>query len=421
LRLNPISGGNKILASHAETNTAYQPVTIPFKQSEQVELSVVMPCLNEGETLEVCIRKAQQALNDAKISGEVIVADNGSTDGSVEIAKRLGARVVHVKAKGYGNALKGGIAAALGKYIVMGDADDSYDFGHIPRFAEQLRQGADLVMGNRFRGGILKNAMPPLHQYFGNPALSWLGRLFFHSSLGDFYCGLRGFRKDALERMGLRTTGMEFATEMVVKATLLKLHITEVPTTLSHDGRSRPPHLRTWRDGWRTLRFFLLYSPRWLFLYPGLGLMLLGILLGAWLLPASRTVGGVTFDVHTLLYAAVFVLLGFQAIAFAVFTKVFAISEGLLPPDPTLDKAFRYITLEVGLVVGALLILVGLGVSIYAVGFWRSQHFGALDYAQTMRLVIPASLFLTLGVQTVFASFFLSVLGLRRASAFPPE
>ena len=392
-----------------------QHIVVPLRQEEPIELSVVMPCLNEEETLATCIGKAQRAIADANIAGEIIVADNGSTDRSIEIAAQLGARVVRVKAKGYGNALMGGIAASRGQFIVMGDADDSYDFGHIPRFVEQLRRGSDLVMGNRFRGGIQKGAMPPLHQYFGNPALTRLGRLFFRNrNVGDFYCGLRGFRKQAYERMGLRTTGMEFATEMVVKATLLKMRVSEVPTTLSPDGRSRPPHLRTWRDGWRTLRFFLLYSPRWLFLYPGLGLMLLGTLLGVWLLPASRTVAGVTFDVHTLLYAAVFVLLGFQAIAFAVFTKLFAISEGLLPPDPTLDKAFRYITLEVGLVLGALLILLGLGVSIYAVGFWRSQHFGALDYAQTMRLVIPASLFLTLGVQTVFASFFLSVLGLRR-------
>jgi glycosyltransferase involved in cell wall biosynthesis len=382
---------------------------------ETIEVSVVMPCLNEAETLEACIRKAQRALLEANIAGEIIVADNGSSDGSIEIAQRLGAQVVKVQDKGYGNALMSGIAAARGKFIVMGDADDSYDFAHIPRFVEQLRRGSDLVMGNRFRGGIEKGAMPPLHQYFGNPALTRLGRLFFRNrNVGDFYCGLRGFRKQAYERMGLRTTGMEFATEMVVKATLLKMRVAEVPTTLSPDGRSRPPHLRTWRDGWRTLRFFLLYSPRWLFLYPGLGLMLLGPLLGAWLLPAPRTVAAVTFDVHTLLYAAVFVLLGFQAIAFAVFTKLFAISEGLHPPDPTHDKAFRYITLEVGLLAGALLILAGLGVSVYAVGFWQSRHFGPLDYAQTLRLVIPASLFLTLGGQTVFASFFLSVLGLRR-------
>ena len=312
-------------------------------ESEAIELSVVMPCLNEAETLEACILKAQRAMQDANIVGEVVIADNGSTDGSIEIAERLGARVVRVPAKGYGSALMGGIAAAAGQYIVMGDADDSYDFGHAPRFVQQLRQGSDLVMGNRFRGGIQKGAMPPLHQYFGNPALTRLGRWFFRNrTVGDFYCGLRGFRKDAYERMRLRTTGMEFATEMVVKATLLKMRVAEVPTTLSPDGRSRPPHLRTWRDGWRTLRFFLLYSPRWLFLYPGIFLMLLGVILGAWLLPAARVVAGVAFDVHTLLYAAVFVLLGFQSISFAVFTKMFAISEGLHPPDAALDKAFDY-------------------------------------------------------------------------------
>jgi glycosyltransferase involved in cell wall biosynthesis len=384
------------------------------KDPGAVEISVVMPCLNEAETLGACIEKAQRALREWGIAGEVIVADNGSSDGSVEIAERLGARVVKVEAKGYGNALGGGIAVAAGKFVLMGDADDSYDFGHIPRFVEELRGGAELVMGNRFRGGILQDAMPPLHRYFGNPALSWLGRLFFRSQIGDFYCGIRAFRKEAYEKMGLRTTGMEFATEMVVKATLFQMKIAEVPTTLSPDGRSRPPHLRTWRDGWRTLRFFLLYSPRWLFLYPGLALMLLGGLLGSWLLPGTRVVGSVSFDVHTMLYAAVFVLLGFQAVAFAVFTKLFAITEGLLPPDPTLDRLFRYITLEVGLLVGALLIAGGLGTSIYAVGFWGARHFGNLDYSHTMRLLIPASLLLTLGAQTVFASFFLSVLGLRR-------
>ena len=256
--------------------------------------------------------------------------------------------------------------------------------------------------------------MPPLHRYLGNPALTWLGRLFFRSPVGDFYCGLRGFRKDAYQRMALRTTGMEFATEMVVKSTLLELRIAEVPTTLSPDGRSGPPHLRTWRDGWRTLRFFLLYSPRWLFLYPGMGLMLVGSLLGLWLLPAQRTVGSVTFDVHTMVYASAFVLLGFQAIAFAVFTKFFAISEGLLPLDRTLDKLFQYITLEVGLAVGALLMIAGLATALCAVAAWGSQHFGPLDCSRPVRMVIPSALFLTLGAQTILASFFMSVLGLRR-------
>ena len=394
--------------------SAFTAVPALQREPEAIELSVVMPCLNEAETLAVCIARAQRALREAGIAGEVIVADNGSTDGSQEIAERLGARVVPVAERGYGNALMGGIAAAAGRYIIMGDADASYDFGHAPRFLEKLREGADLVMGNRFRGGIQRKAMPPLHRYFGNPALTRIGRLFFHSPVGDFYCGIRGFRKDAYEKMGLRTTGMEFATEMVVKATLLKLKIAEVPTTLSPDGRSRPPHLRTWRDGWRTLRFFLLYSPRWLFLYPGLWLMLAGMALGLWLLPTSRTVGTVTFDVHTLLYAAIAILLGFQAISFAVFTKLFAISEGLHPPDPVLDRLFRYITLEVGLLVGVMLTVAGLATSVYAVGLWGSVHFGSLDYSHTMRMVIPAALFLTLGVQTIFASFFLSVLGLRR-------
>jgi glycosyltransferase involved in cell wall biosynthesis len=403
------------MAFAIRSNQENPPLALPIRESEAVEVSVVMPCLNEAETLETCIVKALRAFNFAGINGEVVIADNGSTDGSVEIAQRNGARVVQVKARGYGNALMAGIAAAAGKYIVMGDADDSYDFGHVPRFVEKLRSGADLVMGNRFRGGIQKGAMPPLHQYFGNPALTRLGRLFFRNdSVGDFYCGLRGFRKDSYERLGLRTTGMEFATEMVVKATLLKMRVTEVPTTLSPDGRSRPPHLRTWRDGWRTLRFFLLYSPRWLFLYPGVALMLAGGILGLWLLPGPETVGSIGFDVHTMLYAATAILLGFQAVAFAVFTKIFAISEGLLPPDRGLDNVFRYITLEVGLLVGTIFVAAGLAMSVYAVSGWGEQHFGTLNYSHTMRIVIPAALLLTLGVQTIFVSFFLSVLGMRR-------
>lgn len=391
-----------------------QALVVPLQQIGELELSVVMPCLNEAETIGTCIQKAQRAIAEGFIDGEVVIADNGSTDGSVEIAQAMGARVVQVKAKGYGNAIMGGIAAAAGRYIIIGDADDSYDFRHIPRFVERLRQGVDLVMGNRFRGGIQKNAMPLLHRYLGNPVLSAIGRLFFGNNVGDFHCGLRAFSTSAYKRMELRTTGMEFASEMVVKATLMKLSIAEVPTSLSPDGRTRAPHLRTWRDGWRHLRFLLLYSPRWLFLHPGLAMMLIGTLLGLWLLPAPRIVGNVTFDVHTMVYAAAFVLLGFQAIAFAVFTKLFAISEGLLPPDPLFDKLFGYITLEVGLLAGVLMIVCGLGMSIYAVGFWETRHFGALDYPHTMRIVIPAALFLILGVQTVFSSFFLSVLGLRR-------
>jgi glycosyltransferase involved in cell wall biosynthesis len=388
--------------------------TLTERAAEEIELSVVLPCLNEAETLEASIRQAQLTMKEAGIAGEVVVADNGSSDGSIEIAQRNGARVIHVTARGYGNALMGGIAAARGRYVLMGDPDGSYDFTHIPRFLTELRKGAELVMGNRFRGGIQPGAMPALHQHLGNPVLSGLGRLFFHSPFGDFHCGLRAFSKAAYDRLGLQTAGMEFASEMVVKATLMKLLMVEVPTTLSPDGRSRPPHLRTWRDGWRHLRFLLLYSPRWLFLYPGLLLMLAGSALEIWLLPSARNVGPITFDVHTMLYGAAFVLLGFQAVAFATFTKIFAIAEGLFPPDPAVEKIFRYVGLETGLLFGFALIAGGLGGSLYAVHFWRSQHFGGLDYSRMMRLVIPSVLLLVLGLQTVFSSFFLSVLGMRR-------
>ena len=383
-------------------------------QGSPPEISVVMPCLNEAETLPVCIEKLQRTFRDHGIRGEVIVADNGSSDGSVTIAERMGARVISVEAKGYGSALMGGIAAARGEYVMMGDADDSYDFTSVPAFLAQLRQGFDLVMGNRFKGGIAPDAMPMLHRYLGNPVLTLVGRLFFNAPCGDFHCGLRGFRKDAYERMGLRTTGMEFATEMIVKATLLHMRISEIPTTLAVDGRSRPPHLRTWRDGWRHLRFMLLYSPRWLFLYPGALLFLAGTIVGIWLLAGPKAIGDITFDVDTLLYAAMAILVGFQAIAFATFTKVFAISEGLLPEDPRMTRLFRFITLEVGLVVGGVLMAIGLAATLYAVRVWGMHHFGPLDPTQILRVVIPAALSLTLGFQVILSSFFLSVLGLRR-------
>ena len=391
-----------------------QHVVVPLRQEEPIELSVVMPCLNEEETLATCIRKAQRAIADANIAGEVVVADNGSTDRSIEIAEQLGARVVHVNAKGYGNALMGGIAASRGKFIVMGDADDSYDFGHVPRFVEELRGGSDLVMGNRFRGGIQKGAMPALHRYLGNPILTKVGRVLFRSRAGDFHCGLRAFRKDAYERMGLRTTGMEFASEMVVKATLFKMRIAEVPTTLSPDGRSRPPHLRSWHDGWRHLRFLLMYSPRWLFLYPGILMVLFGLAGSALLLPGTRVFHGIGFGVHTLLYAFVSVLLGFQLIAFATFTKVFAITEGLLPEDPRLNRVFRWVTLETGLILGALLMALGMGGSVWAVSHWARDRFGALQPEQMLRIVMPSVFSLTLGLQIASSSFFLSILRLRR-------
>jgi len=383
-------------------------------EQDRMELSVVMPCLNEAETLATCIRKAREALERQQIAGEVIVADNGSTDGSQEIARNSGARIIQVESKGYGSALRGGVAAAQGRFVIMADADDSYDFGDIPAFLEKLRAGADLVMGNRFMGGIKPDAMPPLHRYLGNPVLTAIGRMLFRAPCGDFHCGMRGFRKTAYQRMRLRTTGMEFASEMVVKAALLKMNIAEVPTTLSPDGRSRPPHLRTWHDGWRHLRFLLLYSPRWLFLYPGMLLILFGVAGTAWLLPGPQRVGTIVLDVHTLLYALMSILLGFQAIAFATFTKVFAISEGLLPEDPRLKKLFKYVTLETGLVVGAALLLLGLAGSVFAVSDWRAQHFGQLNPSQMLRLVSPAVVALTLGFEIILSSFFLSVLGMRR-------
>jgi glycosyltransferase involved in cell wall biosynthesis len=376
------------------------------EQIPTLELSIIMPCLNEAETLATCIGKARDYLERHKIAGEVLIADNGSSDGSQEIATNSGARVVPIPERGYGSALRGGIAAAKGQYIIMGDADDSYDFTNLSPFLEKLRQGYDLVMGNRFQGGIKPGAMPVLHKHLGNPVLTWLGRLFFGSPCGDFHCGLRGFSKQAIEQLNLRTTGMEFASEMVVKASLYGLKITEVPTTLSPDGRSRPPHLKTWRDGWRHLRFLLMYSPRWLFLYPGLALMFLGFVATIWFIPQPK--------VHTLLYSATALIIGFQIVSFAVFTKAFAISEGLLPEDRKLRRFLRYINLEVGLIIGVILFLLGMGGSLYALYIWNARLYGALDPAVTMRIVIPSVTALALGVQVVFSSFFLSVLGLKR-------
>jgi glycosyltransferase involved in cell wall biosynthesis len=395
--------------------TEVQPTPTEIKvDGDPIELSVVMPCLNEAETLPTCIRKAKKALHQLGIRGEIIIADNGSSDGSPEIAASLDARVIHVAEKGYGSALMGGIKAARGKYIIMGDADDSYDFTNLRPFVEKLRAGYDLVMGNRFKGGIAPNAMPPLHRYLGNPVLTGIGRLFFHSPCGDFHCGLRGFSKSAIQSLNLRTTGMEFASETVVKASLHRLRIAEVPTTLSVDGRNRPPHLRSWRDGWRHLRFLLLFSPRWLFLYPGLLLMLMGAVASGWLLVGPRVVDGVTLDIHTFLYAAMAIVIGYQTVIFAIFTKVFGITEGLLPDDPKLTSMFRYIRLESGILVGTLLLVAGIALSIFALSFWRATSFGPLDPSRTLRLVIPAVTLIALGLQTVLSSFFLSILGLER-------
>ena len=382
--------------------------------SMDVEVSIIMPCLNEAETLASCIRKAQDYLQRSGVNGEVVIGDNGSTDGSQEIARNLGARVVDVPVRGYGAALLGATTAARGRYCIMGDSDDSYDFENLDGFVQRLRSGDDLVMGNRFKGGIRKGAMPWKHRYIGTPVLSAIGRNFFHAMVGDFNCGLRGFSKSAFERMDLRTTGMEFASEMVVKAALLRMKVSEVPTTLSPDGRTRPPHLRSWRDGWRHLRFLLMYSPRWLFLYPGILMFLAGLVVALVLLPGPVVIHGIGFDVHTLLYAFTATLLGFQFVAFAVFTKVFAITEGLLPPDPRLARLFRWVKLETGLVVGGLLVAFGLGGSIFAVSNWAGQSFGALDPDRMLRIVMPAVFAVALGVQIICSSFFLSILGLRR-------
>jgi hypothetical protein len=348
------------------------------------------------------------------VEGEVVIADNGSTDGSQEIAQRLGARVVDVPERGYGSALRAGIAASRGRYVAMGDSDDSYDFAGLMPFLEKLRDGYELVMGNRFRGGIKPNAMPPLHRYLGNPVLTGIGRLFFRTKIGDFHCGLRAFNRESILGLDLRTTGMEFASEMVVKACLLGLRVTEVPTTLSPDGRSRPPHLRSWRDGWRHLRFMLLFSPRWLFLYPGLVLILAGVVGGAILLPASRTVFGVTFDVHTLLYAAVAILLGFQAVFFAIAMKALAVVTGLFPSDPRIEPLFRTGVLELGIAIGTVLIVLGLGGTAVAVYSWSRTSFGPLVPTHTLRITIPSMVALTLGFQTILSSFFLNALGLKR-------
>ncbi len=390
--------------------------------TEGLELSVVLPCLNEETTVGDVVRTAISALARFSVHGEVIVADNGSNDRSRELAAAAGARVVGVPVEGYGAALMGGIAAARGTYVLMADADDSYDLGAIDLFLDALRGGADLVMGNRFRGRIEPGAMPALHRYFGNPLLSFVARLFFGGSTGDFHCGMRAFRRDAIIALDLRTTGMEFASEMVVKAHLAHLRIAEVPTTLRKDRRPGRPHLRTWRDGWRHLRFLLLYSPRWLFLYPGIVLMVVGGLVGARLMLGTFEVGEVSFDVHTLAYAATAVIVGFQAVTFAVFTKVFAVSEGLVPDDPRLGRVFRIVTLETGLVVAFALLVLGFGAGIVAVRTWSDARFGSLadESPTTLRLAIASATALALGVETMLASFFLSVLGLRRRGASPP-
>jgi glycosyltransferase involved in cell wall biosynthesis len=376
-----------------------------------------MPCLNEADTLGTCIERAAAAFRDAGLAGEVIVADNGSSDGSPAIAERLGARVIHVPARGYGHALMGGIAAARGAFVVMGDADDSYDFRDVPRFVDKLRQGFDLVQGCRLPAGggtVLPGAMPALHRWLGNPLLSWIARRWFGAPIHDVYCGLRGFTRNHYHRLEQRCTGMEFAAEMIVRSSLCGARIGEIPITFRPDGRrSHPPHLRTVRDGWRTLRLFLLFSPGWLFLIPGILLVLLGVVGYALALPGA-TVRGVGFDAHTLLFASLAVLCGYQAIQFAAFSKAFAIGAGLLPDAPRLTAFFGRVGLERGLVLGVLGLLGGLGLLLVAVEQWRAAGWGPLDYARTMRWVIPGATLTALGVQTILASFLISILGTAR-------
>jgi glycosyltransferase involved in cell wall biosynthesis len=391
--------------------------------SESVELTILMPCLNEAETLARCIEKARLGLQRAGVHGEIVVADNGSTDGSQDIARQHGARLVPVKGKGYGSALLGGIGAAEGKWIIMGDADDSYDFSRIEGFVQKFREGCDLVMGCRLPSGggtILPGAMPWKNRWLGNPSLSFIGRVFFSCPARDLHCGLRGFTRAAFETMDLKTTGMEFASEMAIKATLKSLRIGEVPVTLHPDGRSRAPHLKPWRDGWRHLRFMLIYSPRWLFLVPGLVLSAAGVVASSALSFGKIRFGAVVFDVGTLTVACMATVIGCQLVTFALFTKVFAIAEGLLPEDARLTRFFRFFSLEKGIVAGLLLLLTGTVLILNAIWRWKQADYGLLPYADNLRRLVPAATVMIIGIQTIFSSFFMSVLGLKTVTRKPP-
>ena len=378
------------------------------------DVSVVIPCLNEANSIGICVGKALEALRAAGLRGEVVVADNGSTDGSVEIAEKLGARVVAVPRRGYGAALRAGIAAARGAFIIMGDADDSYDFSEVPRFVEKWRQGYEVVMGNRFRGEIKPGAMPWHHKYIGNPALSWVLNLFFHAGIGDSHCGMRGFTRAVYDRMDLRSTGMEFASEFVVKAAQLQAKVTEIPITLWPDKRGRPPHLRSFRDGWRHLRFMLLYAPNWLFLLPGASLVAAGLFLVFWLLPGPRVLTPrVTLDVHTMIFGLMFTLLGVQILSIGAFAKVFSYAERFDHRNHSLRRALTHVTLESGLLLGGGLFVLGFGGCLWVVWNWVASGFGPLHQ---VRAVLFWSMWLFIGIQVIFASFFLSMLGISRGT-----
>lgn len=377
-----------------------------------MELTILMPCLNESRTLKTCIDKAMKFLNDNNIDGEVLIADNGSTDGSQDIAKNAGARVVDISEKGYGAALIGGCNAAFGKYVIMGDSDDSYDFLNLMPFVEKLREGYELVMGNRFKGGIEKGAMPPLHKYLGNPVLSFIGRVLYRSNIKDFHCGLRGYNRESIMKLNLHTTGMEYASEMVVQATLHKLKICEVPTTLKKDGRDRPPHLRSWSDGWRHLTFLLMHSPNWLFLYPGFLSFVIGLLISAKIVINPIIVNNVRFDVNTLVYSAVATIVGFQLILFYVLTKKYATLTKFIPITK-IDKYLIKFTMNRGIFIGAIIFLIGLIGSIVAICIWSNAGFGNLESSKMLRLTIPMLILFVCGIQLMFSSFFLGILEIK--------
>ena len=376
----------------------------------KIELTILMPCLNEAETVATCVRKARDFLQRAGVVGEVLVADNGSSDGSAELAERAGARVVRVEKKGYGSALRAGIAAAQGRFVIMADADDSYDFSRIDEFLESLRAGHELVIGHRFRGGIRPGAMPWLHRYLGNPVLSFIGRLFFSCRIGDFHCGLRGIDRDAALRLGLQAPGMEFASEMIVKAALAGWKIDEVPTILSPDGRSRPPHLRSWRDGWRHLRFLLMMSPRWLLFYPGMSLIAAGVMVELLLLHGPIAVHGVGFGVHTMLYAAGATILGLQLVLFSVIGRTVGVLKHLLPMTPRLRKFLQVFTVERGILLGVSLGLAGLGLAVYSLDTWFRARFGPLNPLTAMHAVITSVTLMLAGGEILFASFLLGLI-----------
>lgn len=382
-----------------------------INKNEQIELSIVLPCLNEEQTVGVCVAKAVQFLKGYKINGEVIVADNGSTDSSIEIAQKEGAVIAHVEQKGYGMALRGGFSLARGKYIIMADSDDSYDLVNLMPFVEKLREGYDLVMGNRFKGGIKKGAMPWHHRYIGNPILSFLGKLFFKTPANDFHCGLRGFTKEAVERMKLQTTGMELASEIVIKSSILGMKVCEVPTTLSPDGRDRPPHLHSFRDGWRHLRFLLIYSPTWLFLYPGVILFAVGSLVSLALFFGPVNIGFRYIDFHTFIATGTLMFLGLNMISFATITRVYAYQNGLLPIAPRFFSLFKYLNLEWGVTIGFLFLIIGTILMGRAV--MLSPIFSQIGFNNSIRLVFGGSLAFVTGGQIILTSFVLSMLGLK--------